>query len=299
MPITVPYYIVDVFAESKYAGNPLAVFLDADELTSEEMQSIARETNYSETTFVANRPGPDGSYSVRIFTPEEELPFAGHPTLGTAYVLQRIRLLEPVAGITLRLGVGPIDVAFDYDDSDAPSRLWMRQNQPSFGASFAGTRIADVLGVDAGDLDKELPIQEVSTGLSSLIVPFATLDALQRARPNRDKLLKLAKETGAKAVLAFARQAVLPDHDLHVRVFVESLGIPEDPATGSANGSLTGYLLKHRVYGDSFALEAEQGYAVGRPSLLSLRGAAKEDGSYDIVVGGRCFFVARGEWFAG
>jgi len=299
MPFTVPYYIVDVFAESKYAGNQLAVFLDADELSGEEMQSIARETNYSETTFVANAPEPDGSYRVRIFTPEEELPFAGHPTLGTAYVLQRVRLREPIAGITLRLGVGPIGVSIEYDGNDEPSRLWMRQNQPTFGASFDGTRIAGVLGVDAGDLDKRLPMQEVSTGLSSIVVPFATLEALRSARPNRAELLALSNETGAKAVLAFARQAVMPGRDLHVRVFVESLGIPEDPATGSANGSLTAYLLKHRVYGDAFALEAEQGYAVGRPSRLSLRGEAREDGSYDIVVGGRCFFVARGEWFAG
>ncbi|WP_309119186.1 PhzF family phenazine biosynthesis protein [Paenibacillus sp.] len=301
MTFTVPYYIVDVFAESKYAGNQLAVFLDADGLTSEEMQRIAKEVNFSETTFVANAPEADGSYRVRIFTPESELPFAGHPTLGTAYVLQRIRSREPIAALTLRLGVGPIDVALEYGDdaSEAPNRLWMRQLQPTFGAKVPHTRIADVLGVDAGDIEDSLPVQEVSTGLSSLIVPLRSLNALRSARPNRDKQLELAQALESKAILAFAREAVEPGHDLHVRVFVETLGIPEDPATGSANGALIGYLLRHGLYGDAFELHAEQGYAVGRPSLLSLRGTKKSDGAYDIVVGGRCFLIARGEWFAG
>ncbi|HZG77651.1 MAG TPA: PhzF family phenazine biosynthesis protein [Paenibacillus sp.] len=300
MSETIAYYVVDVFAESKYAGNPLAVFLDADELSPQEMQRIAKEINYSETTFVARGPEPDGAYRVRIFTPEAEIPFAGHPTLGTAYVLQRVKRPTADPRMTLRLGVGPIDVTLEYEDGGAePKTLWMRQPQPEAGPEAPKRTIADVLGLDVGDLDEQLPIQEVSTGLPSLIVPVRSLQALKRAKPSREKLLRFAEEGGAKVVLAFAREALEPGNDLHVRVFAEALGIPEDPATGSANGALAGYLLLHRVYGDRFALAAEQGYAVGRPSRLSLRGERADDGAHAVVVGGRCFLVARGEWFAG
>ncbi|MCI3919107.1 PhzF family phenazine biosynthesis protein [Paenibacillus sp. TRM 82003] len=299
MSPAVPYYIVDVFAEKKYAGNPLAVVLDADRIADEEMQAIARETNYSETTFVYRAPTADGGYRVRIFTPAEEIPFAGHPTIGTAFLIQQT-LLEGarVAELTLHLGVGPISVAFDYDDDGAPDRLWMRHPKPTFGRTVPRRQIADALRLDVDDLEEQWPIEEASTGLPALIVPVRTLEAARRIRADRDKLLKLVDGIDAKVVLAFARQSVEPGNDVHVRVFVDYFGIPEDPATGSANGALVAYLLRHRLYGDSFRLRAEQGYAVNRPSLLMLQGDAK-GGATDIVVGGRCFLVASGDWRVG
>lgn len=299
MAPTVPFHIVDVFAETKYAGNQLAVFLDADRLADEEMQAIARETNYSETTFVYRKPEADGGYRVRIFTPANELDFAGHPTLGTAFLIQQALLGEaPIAELTLHLGVGPIAVSFEYARDGAPERLWMRHPEPTFGEAAPKTAIADALGLDVGDLEEQWPAEEASTGLPALIVPVKSLEAMQRIRADRAKLLRLVDERDAKVVLAFAREAVDPGNDLHVRVFVESFGIPEDPATGSANGALAGYLLRHRLYGDAFRLRAEQGYAIRRPSLLLLNGETK-DGRFDIVVGGRCFPVASGEWRIG
>src|SRR5512144_2691082 len=150
------FYIVDVFAEEKYAGNQLAVFFEAASLSSETMQKLACEKHFSETTFVLSNKEKEGGYDVRIFTPEEELPFAGHPTLGTAYVIMHKVMKKPRDEVKLNLGVGQITVTYDK----ATGALWMKQVEPTFLRTFEPAPIADILGIGAGDIDERFPIQE-------------------------------------------------------------------------------------------------------------------------------------------
>lgn len=286
-----PFYIVDVFAEEKYAGNQLAVIQNAKGLSDLEMQKIAKEMNYSETTFILDS-GKDGSYDVRIFTPEEELPFAGHPTLGTAYVIRQEIIQKPVDSILLNYQVGKIPVNFVADPSGEV--LWMKQLPPTFGRVFQADSAAKLLNLDPADLDPRFVIQEVSTGLPVVIVPLKSLAAVRKSRTNQDKLLEFVKGADAKAILVFSSETYSPLNDLNVRVFVDCCGIPEDPATGSANGCLAGYLSKYCYFGsDRVDVRVEQGYEIGRPSLLYLR-AGNVDGKIEVSVGGRVVMIAKG-----
>ncbi len=289
-----PLHIVDVFAERKHAGNQLAVVLDAGDLSSEEMQAIALETHFSETTFVTSREIRDGGFDVRIFTPGTELPFAGHPTLGTAWVLHRELLSGVGEKVVLNLKVGPIPVTFTTEEPGDPV-LWMHQKPPVFGGTLPHAAVAEAVGLLADDLDSSLPAQEVSTGVYSLIVPVKSLDALARSHVERTPYRRLLADREARTVLLFCREARETGNQLAARVYADSVGIEEDPATGSACGSLAGYLVKHRVMGgEAIDLRVEQGYEMGRPSLLRLRAWRRED-EIEIHVGGRVFASMRGE----
>ncbi len=288
-PLT--FYIVDVFAEDKYAGNQLAVFREAGGLSDEQMQKIAREINFSETTFILSDNPRDGGYDVRIFTPVAEVPFAGHPTLGTSYVIRREIIGDPTANVTLNLKVGQIPVTFG--DADI---LWMRQNPPDFGPTVDPAAIAGVLGLDTGDIDTRFPVQEVSTGLWFLVVPLKNLDAAQRARTTKDKYLSLFKDGHEDGILVFCPETYSEQNDLNVRVFVPVYGIEEDPATGSGNGCLAGYLVENRYFGNNqIDVRVEQGYEIGRPSLIRLRARRLND-AIDVNVGGKVIMVAKGQW---
>ncbi|HYH02078.1 MAG TPA: PhzF family phenazine biosynthesis protein, partial [Bacillota bacterium] len=177
-----PFYIVDVFAETKYSGNQLAVFLNAGGLTATEMQRIAGEINYSETTFVLTEQPQSDGYPVRIFTPAEELPFAGHPVLGTAEVIRHALLKETVSRIKLNLNVGQIPVEYSRIGT-GPEILWMHQNPPVFGTVEEDrSGVARVLGLNEIDLNSRVPIQEVSTGLPFIIVPVQSLQGVRKAK---------------------------------------------------------------------------------------------------------------------
>jgi len=285
------FSIVDVFAEDKYAGNQLAVVRRAEGLAGAAMQKIAREINFSETTFVLGDRKRRGGYDVRIFTPTAELPFAGHPTLGTAFVIQQDLIKEPVRKVILNLKVGPIPVTFGYRGRK-PDVLWMKQIQPRFGITLEARRVAPVLGLKPDDLDPRFPVQEVSTGIPFVIVPVKTLEAVKKSGFRADKLAGLTAE--GKAFLLFAPQTYSPSNDLNVRVFAHCYGVGEDPATGSANGCLAGYLVLHRYFGRArIDIRVEQGNEVGRPSLLLLRARDKAR-KVDVFVGGRVILVARG-----
>ncbi|MEG4114886.1 MULTISPECIES: PhzF family phenazine biosynthesis protein [unclassified Microcoleus] len=291
------FYIVDVFAESKYAGNQLAVFCGAGvaELSEAQMLLIAREINYSETTFIRSPDPRDGGYDVRIFTPKKELPFAGHPTLGTAFVLQQEIIREKVDRVILNLAVGQIPVTFNYHNESADI-LWMRQNPPIFGRVLSAESLANVLNLEPDEIDSNFPIQEVSTGVPFIIVPLKTLASLKKAQVNLDKYFELVDTTKAKEILIFCPETYSDLNDLSVRVFAHSLGIPEDPATGSANGCLAGYLVEHDYYGKAkIDVRVEQGYEIDRPSLLLLQ-AAKNEGQIAVLVGGKVVMVAKGEF---
>jgi trans-2,3-dihydro-3-hydroxyanthranilate isomerase len=284
-----PYYIVDVFAERKYAGNQLAVIRHAQPLSTEEMQRIASEMHFSETTFILSDKTKNGGYSVRIFTPEEELPFAGHPTLGTAYIILHEILSKPVSKVNLNLGVGQIPVTVRNNI------LWMRQVQPTFLKTFEADPMARVLGLDVSDIDDRFPIQEVSTGIPFIIVPLRSLGAVRSIIVNLKEFQSLSPGAENVGILVFSPEAMEKGNDLHVRVFTKYASVPEDPATGSGNGCLSAYLVKHRYFGEpKIDVKAEQGYEMGRPSLLYLNAEVKE-GKYHITVGGKVVLVAKGE----
>jgi trans-2,3-dihydro-3-hydroxyanthranilate isomerase len=289
-----PFYIVDVFAEEKYAGNQLAVVMHTKTLDDDEMQKIAKEMHFSETTFILSDEKRSGGYDVRVFSPEKELPFAGHPTLGSAYVIRREIAKAPVNKIVLNLKVGQIPVTFEQTRKNGEV-LWMKQIQPTFGQTFDFMAISKVLGLDVGAVDSRFPVQEVSTGVPFIIVPLKTLGALKRARLSKDKYLELIENAQANAILIFCPETYCKENDLSVRVFADFYGIPEDPPTGSANGCLAGYLVKHRYFGnEQIVIHVEQGYEIGRPSLLLLKAEHKE-GGIDVHVGGKVVTIAKGE----
>jgi len=289
------FYIVDVFAEEKYTGNQLAVFTHAAGISEDKMQRLAKEMNYAETTFIVSPDLRDGGYDVRIFTPEQELPFAGHPTLGTAYVLQQEFIEQPAKQIILNLKVGQIPVTLHYSDSSL-EWLWMQQKSPSFHQVFATEIIPPILNLELDEIDSRFPIQEVSTGVPFIIVPLKSQSALKRIKVNRDKCFELISTTQAKSILGFCPETYNPANDLSVRVFADYFGIPEDPATGSANGCLAGYLVQHSYFGkEPINLRVEQGYEIGRPALLLLK-AQRKDGEIEVSVGGKVFMVAKGEF---
>ena len=292
---TVPFFIVDVFAEEKYHGNQLAVFTDAAGLSGAEMQQLTKEMHFSESTFLLSTEPRDGGYDVRIFTPEAEVPFAGHPTLGTAFVIQQEILRSRVATVTLNLPVGAIPVTFTYL-MDGPDVLWMRQPAPEFGAAFPHGSLAPVLGLEEAALDTRFPVQEVSTGLPFVMAPLQDLAALKQVKVDRDRSLALLADAQAKALLVFSPEPYQRRNDLSVRVFADYYGVPEDPATGSANGCLAAYLSRHRYFGsDRVDVSVEQGYEIGRPSLLYLRASNEADG-IAVSVGGGVKMVAHGSF---
>jgi len=287
------FYIVDVFAEEKYSGNQLAVVADSGRLSSLQMQQIANETHFSETTFVVSREKHFGGYDVRIFTPTTELPFAGHPTLGTAYVINQFIAPEKASSILLNLKVGQIKVDLERDQSGKES-LWMTQPAPTFGKTYLADDFAKILGVNDSDIEDKCPIQEVSTGLPFVIVPLKTLDAVKHAHVNRDLELRLMKDN-AGGILVFSRKTCSIKNDLHVRVFADSFGIPEDPATGSGNGCLAAYLSKYGYFDNSDVdARVEQGCEIKRPSLLRIK-ARNIEGKIRVQVGGNVLLVAKGE----
>ena len=289
-----PYYIVDVFAENRYSGNQLAVFIKPTGLSDAEMQQIAHEINYAETTFVLSDKQEDGGYQVRIFTPVEEIPFAGHPTLGTAYVIREIMEQSNSQTIDLNLKVGQIPVNIDEPN------LWMRQINPSFGNQLSVETMANVLGLPVTHFNPQFPIEEVSTGLPFYMVPLKNLAAVKKANVNRQKWLRVLAQypQSAKMMLVFSPETYHPENDLNCRMFGEELGVIEDAATGSANGCFLAWLLKNNYFGKTdLTLRVEQGYEMNRPSLVLHKGKKVDAHTFDINIGGQVQLVAEGKWY--
>lgn len=285
------FYIVDVFAENKYEGNQLAVCIPEGKFVEQkEMQQIAKEINFSETTFIMSGLQHNGGYDVKIFTHDSEIPFAGHPTIGTAYIIRRFLEGNDDKEIKLNLKVGQIPVVFNEQYA------WMTQNEPNFGTEIDVNTIAKILQIDTVDVNIDFPIQVVSTGLPSIIVSLKTLDAVKRCKINHRLYDEILEEIGNANILVFTTETVNPENDLHARVFMFTSGHLEDPATGSANGNLASYLLKYNFFNSTeINYNVEQGYSIGRPSLLKVN-AQKTDAKYLIQVGGRNFVVAEGKW---
>ena len=289
------FSIVDVFAEQKYQGNQLAVFRNAQGLTDEQMLKIAREINFQETTFILSDETVDGGYDVRIFTPEYEVPFAGHPTLGTAFVLMG----GAESDITLNLKIGKVPVKPENDT------LWFELNNPTFGETLY-TDLAPLLGIQHTDLDETLPVQLVSTGLPYLIVPLKTLKAVQEVQIDATTITQwlidnqLHKSNSADGLTAaffvYTPETHAQVNHIHARMLcLENTKIAEDAATGSANSCLLAYLLKYEL--PVIHKLVEQGYEINRPSLISIKGERNDNEKYKLQVGGKAQLVAQGKWF--
>ncbi len=277
------FFITDVFAEHAYAGNQLATLPDAHDISSKEMQEIARAFNFAETTFITGG-SLEAGFDVRIFTPNSELPFAGHPTLGTSFLLRHHIVKTSSAEIVLNLGVGPIRVTFADDGV-----LWMRQNAPAFGEILSAGDVAAQLGLEEADIDERYPCQRVSTGLEFALVPVTHYEALKRATLHSGQL--------AGGCLVFCPGGYNETQSIQARMFAGALGVSEDPATGSANGCLAAYLSEHDYFGTGGKVDicVGQGYEIARPSQLYLRAEPGKSGPA-IDVGGKVNLVAKGTW---
>jgi len=285
--------IVDVFAERPLEGNQLAVFPDAAAYSDEFMQSLALEMNFSETTFISGQ-ADDGSWRVRIFTPATELPFAGHPTLGTAWVIRNLLSVESPDEVTLNLKVGKVQVTFEENGNPEDAIPWLTAPEIKLGKLVDPNAVASALRLDPDQLDPASPVQLVDVGLTSAMVPVRSLEALKRVRPDMDAL-RAAGVPGQAYI--FCRQTNDPALQVAARFFFEAGGPREDPATGSATASFGGYALEHGLFGERFSVRIEQGRQMGRPSLLRLEGSRVE-GRPLIQVGGRVMPVSKGALFA-
>ena len=293
---------VDVFTERALAGNPLAVVLDARGLTDEEMQAIAREMNLSETTFVLPATRADCAARVRIFTPAREVPFAGHPTVGTGWVLAaRGRLAPGTSRFSLEEGIGPVPVELEGDPS-APRFVWMRHGAARFEPEIADRpAFARALGLGPGDLLAGAPIRVGSTGSPFLYVPLADRAAVDRAVLDVPALLAAMGERPRVGVFVFAPDSARDASPVRVysRMFApHTSGVPEDPATGAASGPLGACLVAQglAVGGDPVRIVSEQGTRMRRQSFVHVDvepdGAG---GARSIRVGGAVVPVLDGQ----
>ncbi len=232
----------------------------------------------------------NNGYPVRIFTPGQEIEFAGHPVLGTAAIISRYLEDSNSPVVRLNLKAGQIPVTF------ADGILWMRHNQPYFGRIMDPGEVSGMLGLEPDQIDDRFPIQEVTTGLPFTIIPLKTLADLKRASVQLRTYNDFISKTWAKGIQIFSQQAYEEHHHLSCRVFVDYLGIPEDPATGSAAGCLAAYLVNHTMSGSGqIEKTIGQGYEIGRPSEIRIR-AQVTGNEYEVYVGGKVFEIAKGEW---
>ena len=287
------FFQVDVFTDRQFAGNPLAVFLDARGLSDEQMQAVAREMNLSETTFVLP-PRQGGDAWVRIFTPGSELPFAGHPTVGTACELVRhglVPAVEPVTPVLLELGVGPTLVEVQVAGG-VPQGATVHQGPPRYGAVVPRARAAAVLGLSEAELHPELAPAVVGTGLDYAVIPLRERAGLGRITLDLGALPAFEREFAEVYACALTGE-----HEpwMEARGLFPLVGIAEDPATGSAAGPLAAYAARAGLLAPGQTRVVLQGAYVQRPSLLAVSVTGAAGDIQDVLVGGPVQPVLRGE----
>ncbi|MFL6255132.1 MAG: PhzF family phenazine biosynthesis protein [Pyrinomonadaceae bacterium] len=294
------YHLVDVFTDRAFGGNPLAVVTNGRGVRVETMQAIAKEFNLSETTFVLPPDDPRHDWRVRIFTPGSELPMAGHPTIGTTFVLAREHLIprgERESEIVLEEGIGPVPVRVEFEGGE-PVFAEMSQPLPKFGPRLNDvSAVAAMLSLDAEEIDERLPLEVISCGVPFLYVPLRSLDAARRARPRVDLIERVASEHGLPPeVFVFTREVEGAGSTVHSRMFAPGMGITEDPATGAASGPLGCYLVSYGLVEGERAAEivSEQGLEMGRPSYVRIRIERQGEEITAVRVGGQCHFMGEG-----
>ena len=291
----------DIFTARVFGGNPLAVFPDAREIPEESLQQIAREFNLSETVFIYPPSDSTHTPALRIFTPAREVPFAGHPTVGAAFVLGtlgEIDISEPETRVELEEGVGPVPVLIRVRNGKPVFAQLTTAVHPEVGPPAPGRSIlADILSLEPSDILGGMTApQAVSCGLPFLIVPLKDRDAVRRAKVRLDHWESSLRMYWAPSIMVFARDPELEGSDIRARVFVPGLAVPEDPATGSAAAALGAYLGARDTTGAThLRYVVEQGFEMGRPSILEIE-VEKADGNVTSVrVGGEAVMVSEGE----
>jgi trans-2,3-dihydro-3-hydroxyanthranilate isomerase len=295
------YFTTDVFTDRVFGGNQLAVFPDASRIAPHLMPLIAREFNFSETTFVLPPDDPSHTRRVRIFTPGSELAFAGHPTIGTAHVLATIGAI-PLTGdetrIVLEEGVGPVPVVIRRTKGRPEFSQLSVAQLPEVGPPPPSTAVlADMLSLSVNDLlaDK-MPAEAVSCGTPFLFVPLRDRGAVARARPRVDRFEEALRGYVTNMVFVFALDPERPDSQVRARMFAPSIGVPEDPATGSAAVGLGGYLATRDPRRDGLLTwRVEQGFEMGRPSILDVEVDKRNGAVTGVRVGGKSVMVCEGD----
>ncbi len=297
------FYQLDVFTDKAFCGNPLAVFTEAEDLSDEEMQTIAREMNLSETVFVL--PSENALRRLRIFTPKQELPLAGHPVVGTWYLLAHLEVFPHwengfvEISQELNLGVLPVEIEFR---GGKPSRVVMTQGRFEAGEIVSNeneiNKLASALGLEISDFNfsRDLPIQTVSTGIKSLAVPLRSLASVKRCKINSQLLAEVYLKHGAIGCYVFSFETIEENSRIHARFFAPDDGIAEDAATGSAAGALSGYLVYHGAI-DTNKFTIEQGDFMQRPSRIFAEVSGEKGNVEKVKIGGSSVVVAKGEVF--
>jgi trans-2,3-dihydro-3-hydroxyanthranilate isomerase len=295
------YFVTDVFTDKPLAGNPLAVVMNTCGLATEQMQAIAGEFNLSETTFVERRDAAierSEGVRVRIFTTQEELPFAGHPTLGTASVL-KLHAPETIQGetLTLALIVGPVPVRFEERAGDSTGLFGeMKQPDPEFGKELDRAEVAPLLGLAVEDLDPLLQPQVVSTGNPFAVVVLRSIQALEKLKVRQDEATAWLRSHGARWFYAIAPGPNQYQNPAQWRARMQFYG-GEDPATGSAAGCAIAYLVAHGAVASDVRVHVRQGVEIGRPSDLFLTARKENSRVSNVRVAGSTVLVAKGRLF--
>lgn len=296
------YHLVDVFTDCMFGGNPLAVFTNGRGVSSTTMQAIANELNLSETTFILPPTDAANDYKLRIFTPVTELPMAGHPTIGSAFVLANEHMIAcPADGETEmifeeNIGLIPVSVAFT---GRRVGLIQMLQPLPTFGPVHPDVgAIAAMLGLESEAItDTGLPLEVVSCGVPFLFVPLRDLASIRKARVDRTRWEQALRDFEAPNIFVFTKETIHDTSTVHSRAFVPALGIDEDPATGGASGPLGCYMVRHGIVpgGSGSKIISEQGFEMGRPSMIQVEIERDEEREISAVrVGGTCCAVAEG-----
>ena len=291
------YHIVDVFTNQQFGGNPLAVVPDGRGISDELMQQIAKEFNLSETTFVLPPQSEENDFHVRIFTPSRELPMAGHPTVGTAFILAREGLIKSTqTKVIFEEGVGPIPVELEFRGGQ-PYMMTMDQPLPEFGPELEDrASVAEMLSIAESDLHPDLPAQVVSCCVPIILIPIRNLDVMKRLELRQDVWKNHYAQYDASLYM-LTTETELPDSAVHGRMFGPNVGIPEDPATGAAHGPLGSYLVKYGVVQGEAAqhMVSEQGFEMGRPSYIHMSVEGDSNNITRVRVGGESAYMGQGQ----
>lgn len=290
------YFLLDVFTDTPYGGNPLAVFTQSAGLTAAQMLKITKELNLSETVFLGEAQSEEADLAMRIFTPGKELPTAGHPTIGTAFLLLASQLIKPKqhSKLVLEQTIGNINIQFKKE-GDTITELLMEQPLPTFEETFRDKDlVASLLGIHAEDIYENYPSRIVNCGNPFLIIPVKHLETIKKIHLNTDLYKDILDEIDITGILPFTLETQETGNIAHSRMFAPQLGISEDPATGSAHGPLAAYLYNYQLADISTLKQCEQGFEMGRPSYINIQIIATEGKIEKVLIGGKSVIMGKG-----
>jgi len=302
---TLKYTLVDVFTSQSFGGNQLAVFHDGSSLTTKTMQQIANELNLSETAFICTPNKPQNQINLRIFTPQVELPIAGHPTIGTAFVMAYLKMLPTQDGVNewvFEEEHGDISVTV-FLNKEKITKVEMIQPIPVFGEILTRQAlVADLLSLPKGELDPLLPIQTVSSGLPFLFVPLRSIAAMREINFRTDVWERhFSRNPDRQHIFTFTTETEYDDSTVHCRMFAPAMGISEDPATGAASGPLGAFLVEHgaidKKADGNYVIRSEQGFEMGRPSFIDIMIKKNNQQYEEVKIGGTAIVVGQGELY--